>query len=107
VLTGKYRRREPFPEGTRMALRPEANAELMTEAVHDALDQLRDAAAARGVSCGGLALAWMIAHPECTAPIVGPSRAAPHLDHVAEALKLELTADEHALFAEWFEAAGA
>ena len=107
VLTGKYRRREPFPEGTRMALRPEGSAELMTEAVHDALDQLRDAAAARGVSCAGLALAWMIAHPDCTAPIVGPSRAAPHLDHVAEALALELTEDEHALFAEWFAAAGA
>jgi len=26
---------------------------------------------------------------------------------VAEALALELTADEHALFAEWFAAAGA
>jgi len=107
VLTGKYQRGEPFPDGTRMALRPEAHAGLMTDAVHDALDQLRDAAAARSVSCGGLALAWMIAHPACTAPIVGPSRAAPHLSHVAEALKLELTADEHALFATWFAAASA
>jgi aryl-alcohol dehydrogenase-like predicted oxidoreductase len=107
VLTGKYRRGEPFPDGTRMALRPEAHAGLMTDAVHDALDLLRDAAAARGVSCGGLALAWVIADPTCTAPIVGPSRAAPHLGHVAEALKLELTADEHAQFAAWFEAAGA
>jgi aryl-alcohol dehydrogenase-like predicted oxidoreductase len=107
VLTGKYQRGEPFPEGTRMALRPEAHAELMTDAVHDALDQLRDAATVRAVSCGALALAWMMAHPACTAPIVGPSRAAPHLGHVAEALKLELTADEHALFATWFEAAGA
>ena len=107
ILTGKYVRGEPFPEGTRMALRPEAHPKIMTDAVYDALDRLRSAAAARGVSCGGLALAWMIAHPECTAPIVGPSRAAPHLDHVAEALELELTADEHALFAEWFETTGA
>jgi aryl-alcohol dehydrogenase-like predicted oxidoreductase len=106
VLTGKYRRGEPFPEGTRMALRPEAVGELMTDAMHDALDELRGAAAARDVSCGGLALAWVIAHPECTAPIVGPSRTAPHLGHVAEGLKLALTADEHARFASWFEAAG-
>jgi aryl-alcohol dehydrogenase-like predicted oxidoreductase len=107
VLTGKYRRGEPFPEGTRMALRPEAHAELMTDAVYDALDQLRNAAAARDVSCGGLALAWVIAHPDCIAPIVGPWRSAPHLAHVAEALELALTVDEHAQFATWFEATGA
>ena len=106
VLTGKYRRGEPFPEGTRMALRPDGNGDLMTDAMHDALDQLRGAAAARNISCGGLALAWVIAHPGCTAPIVGPSRTAPHLGHVAEGLTLAPTADEHARFASWFEAAG-
>ena len=106
VLTGKYRRGEPFPEGTRMALRPEGNAALMTDSVYAALDRLRDAAAARGVSCGGLALAWVIAHPDCTAPVVGPSRAAPHLGHVAEALEIALAADEHARLAALFEATG-
>jgi aryl-alcohol dehydrogenase-like predicted oxidoreductase len=107
VLTGKYARGEPFPEGTRMALRPEAHAEMMTDAVHDALDRLRSAAAAHSVSCGGLALAWVIAHPDCTAPVVGPSRAAPHLDHLAEALDLVLAPEERAQIASWFEAAGA
>jgi len=107
VLTGKYARGEPFPEGTRMALRPEAHVEMMTDAVHDALDRLRSAAAARAVSCGGMALAWVISHPDCTAPIVGPSRAAPHLAHLAEALELVLTAEERAQIASWFEAAGA
>ena len=105
VLTGKYQRGEPFPEGTRMALRPEGYGELMGDAVHDALDQLRDAAAARGVSCGALALAWIIAHQGCAAPVVGPSRAAPHLGHVVEALAVELTADEHAQLTTWFETA--
>ena len=106
VLTGKYRRGEPFPEGTRMALRPEGLAALMTDSVYAALDQLRDAATARGVSCGGLALAWVLAHPDCTAPVVGPSKTAPHLGHVAEALEIALTADEHARLAALFEAAG-
>ena len=81
-------------------------SEMMTDAVHDALDRLRGAAAAHSVSCGGLALAWVIAHPDCTAPIVGPSRAAPHLDHLAEALDLVLAPEEHAQIASWFEAAG-
>jgi aryl-alcohol dehydrogenase-like predicted oxidoreductase len=106
VLTGKYRRGEPFPEGTRMALRPEGLAVQMTDSVYAALDHLRDAATARGVSCGALALAWVLAHPECTAPVVGPSKTAPHLGHVAEALEIALAADEHARLAALFEATG-
>ena len=102
VLTGKYRRGEAFPEGTRMALRPEAHAELMTDAVHDALDRLRAAAAERDVSCGALALAWVLAHGDCSAPVVGPSRTAPHLSHVAEALSVELDENEHAELGAWF-----
>ena len=105
VLSGKYVRGKPFPEGTRMALRPEAHAEMMTDAVHDALDRLGSAASARSVSCAGLALAWVISHPDCTAPVVGPSRVAPHLDHLAEALELVLTSEERAQIASWFEAA--
>lgn len=107
VLTGKYRRGEPFPADTRLALRPEGHGERMTAQVHDALDRLRAAAAARGVSPGALALAWIMAHPECTAPVVGPARTAAHLGHVAEALAVELTADEHAELGRWFETAGA
>jgi len=104
VLTGKYRRGEPFPEGTRMALRPEGHAELMTDAVHDALDRLRAAAADRDVSCGALALAWIMAHPDCDAPVVGPSRSAPHLGHVAEALRLQRDRADHAEIERWFTA---
>jgi len=50
-----------------------------------------------------MALAWVISHPDCTAPVVGPSRVAPHLGHLAEALKLVLTAEERAQIASWFE----
>lgn len=105
VLSGAYRRGEPVPAGSRMALRPEAHAGLMTDAVHDALDRLRSAAAERAVSCAGMALAWVISHPDCSAPVVGPSRVAPHLGHLAEALRLALTAEERARVASWFEAA--
>ncbi|MBK7472154.1 MAG: aldo/keto reductase [Betaproteobacteria bacterium] len=70
------------------------------------LDRLRGAAAERSVSSGSLALAWLIAHPDCTAPIVGPSGATPHLNHLAEALDLVLAAEERARIATWFEAAG-
>lgn len=106
VLTGKYKRGEPLPEGTRLALRPEGFDEILTDAVYDALDQLGEAAAQRGVSSAALALAWILAHPDCTAPVVGPPRTAPHLSHVAQAMKLELTEEEHAQISSWFEAAG-
>jgi aryl-alcohol dehydrogenase-like predicted oxidoreductase len=105
VLTGKYRRGEPFPEGSRMALRPEIHAELMTAEVHDALEKLRAAAVEHRTSCGALALAWSLAHPGCTAPVVGPSRRKPHLELVAAALKLKIDADERARISSWFESA--
>ncbi len=59
------------------------------------LDELRATASDRQTSCASLALAWVIGHPDCTAPVVGPSRAAPHLGHVSEAVRLRLASDEH------------
>ena len=41
----------------------------------------------------GLALAWLLATPEVTAVVVGPTRAE-HLEPVREALALELAPDE-------------
>jgi aryl-alcohol dehydrogenase-like predicted oxidoreductase len=52
-----------------------------------------------------MALAWVISHSDCAAPVVGPSRVAPHLDHLAEGLELVLTAEERAQITSWFEAA--
>jgi aryl-alcohol dehydrogenase-like predicted oxidoreductase len=105
VLTGKYKRGEPFPEGTRMALRPEGHADLLTESVYDALEKLAEVAAQHNVSVASLALAWVMGHPDCTAPVVGPSRTAPHLPHIADAMALKLTEGEHAQLTAWFEEA--
>jgi len=103
VLTGKYQRGQPFPSGTRMALRPEGFENLLTNSTHDALDELRSFAAVHDVSCGAVALAWIIAHDDCSAPVVGPSRTAPHLGHVKEALAIELSEEDHARLTGWFE----
>jgi len=92
-LTGKYRRGEPYPEGSRMTQRPEGYAEYATEAMFDALEAFEQEAWARGVSMAGLALAWLVRAPEVTAVIVGPGRAE-HLEPVQEALSLELTSAE-------------
>jgi aryl-alcohol dehydrogenase-like predicted oxidoreductase len=90
-LTGKYRRGEAFPDGSRMTQRPESYLGYASDEVFDALEALEREAFGRGVSMAGLALAWLLGVPEVTAVIVGPTRAQ-HLGPVREALELELTA---------------
>jgi aryl-alcohol dehydrogenase-like predicted oxidoreductase len=107
VMTGKYSRDSPPPEGSRLALRPEGFDEMLTPAVHDALDHLEEVAAARGVSMGALALAWLLAHDEVTAIIAGPSSTAPHLGLVGEALEIDLDRATHEALTERFRAATA
>lgn len=57
------------------------------------VEAVADVAQARGVSRAQVALAWVLAKPIVTAPIVGASRAA-HLDDAIAALELKLSADE-------------
>src|SRR5215472_12912333 len=84
-LTGKYRRGEPFPAGSRMTQRPEPYRGLVTGDTFDALDRLRAMAAERGISLAGLALAWLLADEQVTQIVIGPGRPE-HLAPVGEAL---------------------
>jgi aryl-alcohol dehydrogenase-like predicted oxidoreductase len=95
-LTGKYRRGEPFPAGSRMTQRPEPYRGLVTGATYDALDRLRALADSRDISTAGLALAWLLADERVTQVVIGPGRPE-HLAPVAEALRHPLTEPERAL----------
>lgn len=57
------------------------------------IEAVADVAQARGVTRAQVALAWVLAKPIVTAPIVGASRAA-HLEDAIAALELKLSADE-------------
>ena len=92
-LTGKYRRGEAYPEGSRMRQRPDSYLRYANDAVFDALEAFGAEAAARGVSRAGLALAWVLGVPEVTGVVAGPTRAE-HLEPVREALELELGGSE-------------
>lgn len=61
--------------------------------VDDAVTALQSIAAARGIAPGQVALAWVLARPGVTSPIVGLSKPH-HLPDALEALSLELSADE-------------
>ncbi len=93
-LTGKYRRGESYPEGSRMTQRPEPYHGLEREETFEALDRLRVFAREHGVSLGGLALAWLLADRRVTQIVVGPGRPQ-HLGPVSEALSAPLSALQH------------
>jgi aryl-alcohol dehydrogenase-like predicted oxidoreductase len=101
-LTGKYRRGQEPPPGSRMTLRPEGSEGYRSEATFDALEALEREAQGRGVSMAALALAWVLHVPDVTAVVVGPNDVA-QLAPVREALDVSLSTDDHrrlgALFA--------
>jgi aryl-alcohol dehydrogenase-like predicted oxidoreductase len=92
-LTGKYRRGEPFPAGSRMTQRPEPYERLVDDRVFDGLDRLAEEAARRGVEMATLAFAWVLSHPEVTGAVCGPGRPE-HLEPVLAALDVELSPGE-------------
>ncbi|HEY6113480.1 MAG TPA: aldo/keto reductase [Gaiellaceae bacterium] len=94
-LAGRYRRGESYPEGSRMTQRPDGYRQYESDAVFDSLEAFEREALGRGVSMAGLAIAWLLATPEVSAVVVGPTRAV-QLEPVREALALELSAEEHA-----------
>jgi aryl-alcohol dehydrogenase-like predicted oxidoreductase len=89
-LTGKYRRGEPFPAGSRMTQRPDPYHAFLNDETFDRLERLADFAAADGRSLPGLALAWLLADQRVTQVVVGPGRPE-HLAPVREALERPLS----------------
>ncbi len=92
LLTGKYRLGAEPPLGSRMAAMPWM-APALDEPTAAAIERLAREAERRGVSSAALALAWVLAAPGITAPIVAP-RDAGQFASVEEALALELDEDE-------------
>jgi aryl-alcohol dehydrogenase-like predicted oxidoreductase len=90
-LTGKYRRGEAYPSGSRMTLRPDPYADLVNEETFASLEVFAAAAADLGVEPATLAVAWVLAHPQVTSVVVGPRRPEQLASAVA-ATELELTA---------------
>ncbi|HEY4347407.1 MAG TPA: aldo/keto reductase [Gaiellaceae bacterium] len=97
-LTGKYRRDEPAPEGSRMTLRPGPYEFLRTDAVFDALEALE----ARG-DPATLALAWLLAD-ERVSVVIGPRRAE-HLKPALAALTHPLAPSERNELSALFDSA--
>jgi aryl-alcohol dehydrogenase-like predicted oxidoreductase len=92
-LTGKYRRDEPVPAGSRMALRPGPYEHFRTERTFDALERLAGIASERGTDMATLSIAWLLSRPPVTAVVVGPRRPE-HLEPAVRALDLQMSEAE-------------
>ena len=87
------RRREDFGDTTRAKTDAFAHRLYYTDADFAIVDRVVDLARRRGVKPAQIALAWLLAKPEVTAPIVGASAIA-HLDDAVGALEVRLTPEE-------------
>lgn len=72
LLTGKYRRGEEPPAGSRFANTHPAVRRLYNERTFDVIDGLWPIARQRDVPLSQFALAWVLAQPGVTSPIIGP-----------------------------------
>ena len=88
VLTGKYRQGEPAPEGSMLALRPDAVSEVDDRATR-IVAAVTGVAASHGVTNVAVAVAWLMNQPGVI-PIAGPSKDH-HMDAIEQALGLEMS----------------
>jgi aryl-alcohol dehydrogenase-like predicted oxidoreductase len=75
-LTGKYRRDEAYPQGSRMTLRPDVYEGLVRDDVYERLERFEVLAAERDVEPAALAFGWLLGEPRVGAVVVGPRRPA-------------------------------
>jgi 1-deoxyxylulose-5-phosphate synthase len=94
-LSGKHRREAGPTAGTRFTLGSAGRRyqeRYWKEREFATVDELRPLAAEAGMSLAGMAVAWVLAHPAVTAPIVGASRPE-QLDDVLPVADKALDAD--------------
>jgi 1-deoxyxylulose-5-phosphate synthase len=101
LLTGRYRRDEEAPPGSRLATRPEGYEHLLTDETFDGLERFTAAAEERDVTPATLALAWTLARPGVTSVIIG-ARTQQHIGVALQALDLGLSAAEADALAQLF-----
>jgi aryl-alcohol dehydrogenase-like predicted oxidoreductase len=95
LLSGKYRRGEPPPDGARHASEWDEPPVYDEDKLYDTIDVLVEIADSHGVSPARVALAWLIGRPGVTTVIVGARTDEQLADNLAAA-ELELSAEETA-----------
>ena len=93
LLTGKYRRNAPMPDGTRLAKDERLAGRFLTDRNWSIAENLADFAAARGRTMLELAFSWLLALTPVSSVIAGATRPE-QLEQNVKAGTWHMTADE-------------
>ena len=91
-LTGKYKRGQPAPEGTRLS---EGDRGMFSDANFDMLEKLESFSAERGRTVLELAFAWLLANPDVSSVIAGATKPEQVISN-SKAVGWNLTAEDMA-----------
>ncbi len=95
LLSGKYRRSDPNPEGTRRFAGWDEPPVYDEDKLYDTIDVLVEIAGGHGVSAAQVALAWTLGRPGITSVVIGARTDEQLADNLAAA-SLRLADDERA-----------
>ena len=97
LLTGKYDRDTPPPEGSRYGDVKEGSPQQkrLTEAAFGVIEGLKPLVSAKKCTMSQFALAWCVQQPGVTSPIIGP-RTMEQLEDNLKALDVNITDDDRA-----------
>jgi aryl-alcohol dehydrogenase-like predicted oxidoreductase len=95
LLSGKYRRGQEHPEGSRHLTDWNEPPVRDEEALYDIVDALVEIGAGHGVSAAQVALAWLLGRPGVASLVIG-ARTEEQLEDNLAAAELVLSADERA-----------
>ncbi len=94
LLTGRFRRGQPPPPGSHWAGRQDFD-QTMSERTDGVVQTLVDIGSRHGRTPAQVALAWLLDHPEVTAPMIGPDRPE-HVDETLAAVDWQLPTEDRA-----------
>jgi aryl-alcohol dehydrogenase-like predicted oxidoreductase len=93
MLTGKYRKDEPAPAGSRYESGKFRSGEPVPEAAWNVIEGVRALADEKGVPMDAFSLAWVLAQEGVTSPIIGP-KTMDQLEGNLKALDVEITDED-------------
>lgn len=93
LLTGKYRRDQENPQGSRYESGKFRGGEGIPDATWDVVEGVRALSEEKGCAMDAFALAWCMAQPNVTSPIIGP-RTMEQLEDNLKALDVEINDDD-------------
>jgi aryl-alcohol dehydrogenase-like predicted oxidoreductase len=95
-LTGKYRRGQPMPEGSRLSNETSERSwprSYLGERAYNLIEKLDEIVASKGCTMAEFAIAWVLAQPGVTSALIGP-RTLQHLEEYLRAIEVQITEED-------------